>query len=206
MVAFVVALTAFTPMCAQNKGEPGKFDFYLLDMPWGPDFCSIADVSPQCKPQRSFVVHGLWPQNNDGSYPVFCSQEPGPLNPRENLDLTPDLHLLAHEWDKHGTCSAQGPQRFFQMEREAFTSIDVPLAFDHIDHETTMSSGADSRSVLQGESATAGGQPGRELPRRSLHRGRGLLHDECEADAVSWPALLHEAAAEDCASTSAKTK
>jgi len=25
------------------------------------------------------------------------------------------------------------------MAREGFTSIDVPLAFDHIDHETTMS-------------------------------------------------------------------
>jgi ribonuclease T2 len=137
--AFIVTLTSLTPLRAQNKAEPGRFDFYLLDMPWGPEFCSIADVSPQCKPQQSFLVHGLWPQNNDGSYPVFCSEEPGSLNPRENLDLTPDLHLLAHEWDKHGTCSAQGPQHFFQMEREAFTSINVPLAFDHIEHETTMS-------------------------------------------------------------------
>ena len=34
---------------------------------------------------------------------------------------------------------ARGPQRFFQMEREAFTSIDIPLAFDQIDHETAMS-------------------------------------------------------------------
>ena len=139
IAAFLVALPAFTPFRAQNKGEPGKFDFYLLDMPWGPDFCSIADVSSQCKPQRSFVVHGLWPQNNDGSYPVFCSNESGPANPRENLDITPDLHLLAHEWEKHGTCSARGPQRFFQMEREAFTSIRKPLGFDRIDHETTMS-------------------------------------------------------------------
>jgi ribonuclease T2 len=127
------------PISAQNKGEPGKFDFYLLDMPWGPEFCSIADVSADCKPQRSFVVHGLWPQNNDGSYPVFCSREAGPLNPRENLDITPDLKLLAHEWDKHGTCSAQGPDRFFQMEREAFTSIHVPLAFKKIDREISMS-------------------------------------------------------------------
>ena len=139
VAVFIAALAACTPTHAQNKGEPGKFDFYLLDMPWGPEFCSIADVSPQCKPQRSFVVHGLWPQNNDGSYPVFCSQDPGPLNPRENLDITPDLHLLAHEWDKHGTCSAQTPQKYFRMAREAFTSIDVPLAFDHIDRETTMS-------------------------------------------------------------------
>ena len=77
------------------------------------------------------------------------------MNPRENLDLTPDLQLLAHEWDKHGTCSAQGPQRFFQMEREAFTSIDVPPAFDHIDRETTMSPAHILDSVLQGEPATA---------------------------------------------------
>jgi ribonuclease T2 len=139
IASFLVALAAFAPVYSQNKGTPGKFDFYMLDMPWGPEFCSIADVSPQCKPQGSFVVHGLWPQNNDGSYPVFCAQEPGPLNPRENLDITPDLHLLAHEWDKHGTCSARGPQRFFQMEREAFTSIDIPQVFDNIDHETTMS-------------------------------------------------------------------
>lgn len=132
-------MTAVIPGAAQNKGQPGKFDFYLLDMPWGPEFCSIADTSPQCKPQRSFVLHGLWPQNNDGSYPVFCSHEAGPLNPRENLDITPDLQLLAHEWSKHGTCSDQGPRRFFQMEREAFTSIDVPLAFDRIDHEVSMS-------------------------------------------------------------------
>lgn len=141
--AFIaVLLTAFItliPLHAQNKGEPGKFDFYLLNIPWGPEFCSIADVSPQCKPQRSFVVHGLWPENNDGSYPVFCSNEPGPLNPRENLDITPDLQLLAHEWQKHGTCSDQGPKRYFQMAREAFTSIDVPLAFDKIDHEISMS-------------------------------------------------------------------
>jgi ribonuclease T2 len=128
-----------TSLSAQSKGQPGKFDFYLLDMPWGPKFCSIADVSPQCHPQRSFVVHGLWPQNNDGSYPVFCSNESGPLNPRENLDITPDLGLLAHEWNKHGTCSNQGPKHYFQMAHEAFTSIHVPHEFNGIDRETSMS-------------------------------------------------------------------
>jgi ribonuclease T2 len=127
------------PLHSQNKGEPGRFDFYLLDMPWGPEFCSIADVSAQCKPQPSFVLHGLWPQNNDGSYPVFCSEQPGPVNPREDLDITPDLQLLGHEWAKHGTCSAAGPKRYFQRAREAFASIHVPLAFDHIERESTMS-------------------------------------------------------------------
>jgi ribonuclease T2 len=126
---------------AQKKGEPGKFDFYLLDMPWGPEFCSIADVSSQCRPQRSFVVHGLWAQNNDGSYPVFCSDEPGPTKPETNLDITPDLQLLRHEWAKHGTCSDVGPKRFFTMEHDAFYSLDIPVAFEDIDHEISMSPG-----------------------------------------------------------------
>jgi ribonuclease T2 len=126
---------------AQKKGEPGKFDFYLLNMPWGPEFCSIADVSAECKPQRGFVVHGLWAQNNDGSYPVFCSDEPGPPKPEANVDITPDLQLLRHEWAKHGTCSNVGPKRFFAMEHDAFYSLDVPVAFDHIDHEISMSPG-----------------------------------------------------------------
>jgi ribonuclease T2 len=142
IAALAALLITCAPLRAQSKGAPGKFDFYLLDMPWGPEFCNIADTSAQCQPpQRSFVVHGLWPQNNDGSYPIFCSHEPGPSNPRENFDITPDMQLLGHEWAKHGTCSAQGPAHFFQMEHEAFASIHVPPALDHIDHEISMSPG-----------------------------------------------------------------
>jgi ribonuclease T2 len=138
--ALIALLVVCAPLCAQKTGEPGKFDFYLLDMPWAPEFCSIADTSAQCQPpQRSFVVHGLWPQNNDGSYPVSCSHEQGPANPRENFDITPDMQLLGHEWAKHGTCSAQGPNRFFAMEHSAYASIHIPPAFDHVDREISMS-------------------------------------------------------------------
>lgn len=140
--AFIALLALTATLRAQQKGEPGKFDFYLLDMPWSPEFCFIADVSAQClPPQRSFVVHGLWPQNNDGSYPVFCSHEKGPANPRDDFDMTPDMQLLGHEWAKHGTCSAQGPKRFFAMEHQAFASIHIPAAFDRVDHEISMSPG-----------------------------------------------------------------
>ncbi|HEX4154333.1 MAG TPA: ribonuclease T [Acidobacteriaceae bacterium] len=141
-LAIVTAMfcAASSVACAQNKGEPGNFDFYLLNMPWGPVFCSsISDVSPQCRPQHSFVVHGLWAQNNDGSYPVSCSSHPGPAHPELNLDITPDLQLLRHEWAKHGTCSNVGPDRFFRMEHEAFASIKIPAAFHHVDDELSMS-------------------------------------------------------------------
>lgn len=141
-LAVLVALLCAAPSLAfaQNKGEPGNFDFYLLNLPWGPVFCSsIADVSPQCRPQPGFVVHGLWAQNNDGSYPVSCSNQPGPVHPELNLDITPDLQLLRHEWAKHGTCSNVGPASFFRIEHEAFASIRIPAAFHRVDRELTMS-------------------------------------------------------------------
>lgn len=134
-------LLSTTNATAQNKGEPGKFDFYLMNLSWSPEFCSIQGTSSQCAAKPGFILHGLWAQNNDGSYPVFCSEEHGPAKPSENLDLTPDLSLLDHEWAKHGTCSAVGPQRFFAMEREAYHSLKIPAEFTHVDHEISMTPG-----------------------------------------------------------------
>jgi ribonuclease T2 len=125
-------------VCAQEKGEPGKFDFYLMNLSWAPEFCSIQGTSPECAAHPGFILHGLWAQNNDGSYPVFCSTEPGPAKPEENLDITPDLTLLKHEWDKHGTCSAAGPQKFFAMEHQAFHSLQIPAQLQHVEQEISL--------------------------------------------------------------------
>jgi ribonuclease T2 len=136
LVVLFAALFAFTPKApAQHTDAPGHFDFYLMNLSWSPEFCSIQGASPQCAARPGFILHGLWAQNNDGSYPVFCSHESGPRDPAKNLDITPDLSLLEHEWDKHGTCSAVGPDKFFAMEHQAFHSLHVPAAFEHVDHE-----------------------------------------------------------------------
>ena len=127
---------------AQHKGTPGSFDFYLMNLSWSPEFCSIQGTSPECAAHPGFILHGLWTQNNDGTYPVFCSAEPAPANIAQNLDITPDLALLHHEWDKHGTCSGVGPQRFFAMEHQAFHSLKIPPQFEHIDHEISLTPNA----------------------------------------------------------------
>jgi ribonuclease T2 len=123
---------------AQHKGEAGQFDFYLLNLSWSPEFCSIHGASAQCAARAGFVVHGLWPQNNDGTYPVFCSRRPGPRNPAANLDITPDLSLLAHEWSKHGTCTRLSAEEFFAEEHKAFRSVTVPKYFESLDHEVLL--------------------------------------------------------------------
>ena len=113
---------------SQASNTPGQFDFYILDIPWGAAFCTIKDVSADCKPQPGFVVHGLWPQNNNGTWPQFCSKLSGPENLAANLDITPDLALLQHEWDKHGTCSSLSPTDYFQAVHQAFAQVNTPLA------------------------------------------------------------------------------
>jgi ribonuclease T2 len=120
---------------AQEKGQPDHFDFYMLNLSWSPEFCSIQGTSPQCAARPGFIVHGLWPQNADGTYPVFCAERPGPAHPEANLDITPDLSLLQHEWDKHGTCTSLSPDAFFALEHKAFKNLAVPKLFNQLDHE-----------------------------------------------------------------------
>ncbi|MGA7157949.1 MAG: ribonuclease T [Acidobacteriaceae bacterium] len=127
---------------AQHKGKAGQFDFYLMNLSWSPEFCSIQGTSPECAAHPGFILHGLWTQNDDGSYPVFCTEQPAPSDLSQNLDITPDLSLLRHEWAKHGTCSGVGPQRFFAMEHKAYHSLKIPEQFDHIEHEMSMTPNA----------------------------------------------------------------
>jgi ribonuclease T2 len=137
-LALVFLLMSSARVLAQKKGEPGKFDFYLLNLSWSPEFCSIQGTSPQCAARPGFVVHGLWPQNNDGSYPVFCSHRRGPKHPEVNLDITPDPSLLEHEWSKHGTCTTLPPDEFFAAEHRAFHSLKIPEFFETLDHEVLL--------------------------------------------------------------------
>jgi ribonuclease T2 len=126
------------PASAQEKGEPGKFDFYLMNLAWGPAFCSIPGVGPECKAPLGFVLHGLWPQNYDGSYPANCGEQPGPAQSEKYLDVTPDVSLLKHEWSKHGTCTTMSPEEFFVLERQAFHSVRIPRKLRELKHEGPM--------------------------------------------------------------------
>ena len=139
--AVVAALALLAPAArAQNKGQPGKFDFYLLNLSWAPEFCSIQGTSSECTGavHYGFIVHGLWPQNNDDTWPVYCADRLGPADPRANLDITPDLSLLKHEWAKHGTCTTLSPAQFFADEHTAFHSVHIPAVFLGLHAQTQM--------------------------------------------------------------------
>ena len=110
----------------EKAAQPGVFDFYLLTLSWSPEYCVSHSGDPQCGPQPGFVLHGLWPENTNGTYPEDCSKAPGPSDPGAYKDIYPDAGLLEHEWTTHGTCSGLGPDAYFQLERKAFQSVKVP--------------------------------------------------------------------------------
>lgn len=127
---------------AQDKRQhaPGEFDFYVLSLSWSPSFCEEAAErgrsggrsNIQCEGRPySFVVHGLWPQYENG-FPEYC-QRPSPRLNRNivsaMLDLMPAPGLIFNEWDKHGTCSGLDGRNYFETIRKARAAIKIPTEY-----------------------------------------------------------------------------
>ncbi|XP_027098404.1 extracellular ribonuclease LE-like [Coffea eugenioides] len=98
------------------------FDFFYFVQQWPGSYC---DTDQGCcypsngKPASDFGIHGLWPTNNDGSYPSNCDSS-NPFDISKISDLVSRMEqdwpslacpssggttFWSHEWDKHGTCS-----------------------------------------------------------------------------------------------------
>ena len=122
------------PRVATGSG----FDYYLLNLSWSPEFCYSHQDAPECASHFTFVLHGLWPQNTNGSYPEKCSNAPGPSDPSAFKDIYPDQGLLEHEWSIHGTCSGLNADDFFNNARTAYRSITIPPTLAGLTSQTSM--------------------------------------------------------------------
>lgn len=143
----LLGLLAFAgPASAQQNGQPGRFDYYVLSLSWSPSYCANAgdraDPS-QCRRGKplAFVVHGLWPQYDQG-WPQDC-QYPAPRVPeatlRSMLDVMPGRGLVLHEWRKHGTCSGLDPDAYFDAVRDALGKVTIPGQFRNVTRPITTS-------------------------------------------------------------------
>jgi ribonuclease T2 len=119
-VWLTVGIAAIAPAQDRRQNEPGQFDFYVLALSWSPSFCEVSGErgtppQQQCGARPySFVVHGLWPQYENG-FPEFC-QQPAP-------------RLIFREWDRHGTCSGLSPNAYFETVRKARAVVKIPEAY-----------------------------------------------------------------------------
>jgi ribonuclease T2 len=123
---------------AEQPSVTQNFDYYLLNLSWSPEFCHSHPNATECAEHSTFVLHGLWPQNDNGTYPENCSNQPGPRNPAAYSDIYPDPGLLVHEWRTHGTCSGLSSDAFFALASNAFHSVAIPPALSRVDHHISM--------------------------------------------------------------------
>ena len=114
-----------------RDGAPGEFDYYVLSLSWSPAFCLQRPDSPECNgPRRhGFIVHGLWPQNDQG-WPQNCGDSQVSEAVAQDIsDLMPARKLVYHEWRTHGTCSGLDAAAFFGALRRARDSVVIPATF-----------------------------------------------------------------------------
>jgi ribonuclease T2 len=143
------------------------FDYYLLILSWAPDFCASpgGNKDPrECGVGRriGFVVHGLWPQGNQGRGPENC----GSVSPVSGsivalmLNYIPTPALIQHEWQTHGSCTGLSAADYFALVRKARDAIIIPAVFVSLSKTVT-------ESAPQIEAQFAGANP--TYPKPSFH-------------------------------------
>ena len=109
---------------------------YTLALSWSPEFCKDrsddASQALQCSRDHGefgFVLHGLWPEGKTAAYPQYCARAPVqvPMSVvRKMLCDMPSPRLIAHQWDKHGSCMARTPASYFQTAAALYRAVKLP--------------------------------------------------------------------------------
>lgn len=138
-----------------------QFDYYLLTLSWAPEFCATnpnGRGSAECDPNHhmGLVVHGLWPQYNNGKWPQDCSTTPpvAAATVDHMMPLMPGKQLIQHEWSKHGTCSGLTVDNYFAAIEKLYTGLKIPDDFKKPADAAQTSPGA-----IESEFASANNAP-----------------------------------------------
>ena len=134
MKKLLFALACFAAAASSQPAE--GFDYYLLSMSWAPDFCALPSGNKDPREcgrgrQVGFVVHGLWPQGDQGRGPERCGH-PRPVADRivqAMLNYIPTDSLIQHEWTNHGSCTGLSAEDYFAQVKRARDSVQIPKEF-----------------------------------------------------------------------------
>jgi len=115
------------------NGERGTFDYYVMALSWSPTYCELhPDEEEQCAHKGyGFVLHGLWPQYENGGGPENCktTDEPARKTVDRAVAFMPTRSLVDHEWRAHGACTGlgpDGPDGYFGLADRAFAAVKIP--------------------------------------------------------------------------------
>ena len=134
-----LAALLLSALPAFAEGErAGEFDYYVLSLSWSPTWCALegrAEGSPQCDRPLGWVLHGLWPQYEEG-WPSFCRtphRDPTRRETAAMADIMGTAGLAWYQWRKHGRCAGLPPEDYFALARDAFGRVRLPDVFTGLD-------------------------------------------------------------------------
>jgi ribonuclease T2 len=151
----------------KKKNQPpsdtaiADFDYFLLTLSWAPEFCATnasGRSSAECDPDKhmGLVVHGLWPQYDNGKWPESCSTTKPVASATVDhmMPIMPGAGLIQHEWAKHGTCSGLSVQDYFGAIEKLYNRLQVPADF-----KKPASSAHTNAAAIEQKFATANNAP-----------------------------------------------
>lgn len=129
-----VAIAAIVALAALPGGlSAAPVDHYVLALSWSPTYCASRDPTReplQCglDADRTFIVHGLWPNTADAAPSNCRTRHPAPTRAqvRSVLDIMPSEGLVRYQWKKHGTCSGLTAADYFAAMRAAYERVTIP--------------------------------------------------------------------------------
>ena len=139
----MVAALCLTSGIARAEGErAGAFDYYVMALSWSSNWCALegdARRDPQCDAGRgiTFVLHGLWPQNERG-WPSYCrtdQRDPSRGETAAMADVFGGAGAAFHQWKKHGRCAGLSARDYYDLAREAFGAIRIAAVFPKINKD-----------------------------------------------------------------------
>lgn len=156
----LAAALAVTASPAFADGTAGDFDYYVLALSWSPNWCTLEGDdrgSPQCDDTRDFgwVLHGLWPQYEDG-WPQDCFssfQPPSRGQTNDMADIMGTSGLAWYQWNKHGSCSGLSPTDYYALAREAYGQIERPQVLRNLERSVTLPASLIEEAFIQSNPA-----------------------------------------------------
>lgn len=150
----LIALLILTALPARADDVSGEFDYYVLSLSWSPSWCALegdARGSPQCDADFGWVLHGLWPQYENG-WPANCRhthRNPSRSMTRAMADIMGTSGLAWHQWNKHGSCSGLSPRAYYDLSREAYSRITRPSVFRRLEDPVTLPASVVEQAFLR---------------------------------------------------------
>ena len=125
---------------ARAEGEnAGEFDYYVAALSWSATWCDLEGAArgePQCDAGAgiTFVLHGLWPQFEDG-YPSYCrtvERDPSRGETAVVADVFGGAGAAFYQWKKHGRCSGLSARDFYAKARRVREGVRIPAVFARV--------------------------------------------------------------------------